>query len=110
MRYFAVNQDSFLQRFQLNLPNLGSAATWEVFLLDPNAMVQAFLHPANGAAPTAVPREFVEAIARAFQQSPAARALEADFSASLETPFSFEKFLYALFCGSSSAPGKSTVS
>jgi hypothetical protein len=67
-------------------------------------MVQAFLHPANGATPT------VEAIARAFQQSPAARALEADLFASLEMLFSFKEFLYALSCGSSSAPGESGVS
>jgi hypothetical protein len=73
-------------------------------------MVLAFFHPANGTAPTAVPREFVEAIARAFQQSPAARALKANLSASLETPFLFEEFLYALSCGSSSAPGESGVS
>jgi hypothetical protein len=49
-------------------------------------MVQAFLHPpANGATPTAVPQEFVEAIAQAaFQKYPAARALEADLTISLE--------------------------
>jgi hypothetical protein len=110
MRHFAVDQDSLLQLFQLDLPDLGSATTWDVFLLDPDAMVQAFFHPANGDAPTAVPREFVEAIARAFQQSPAARALEADLSASLETPFLFEEFLYALSCGRSAALGESGVS
>jgi hypothetical protein len=110
MRHFAVDQNSLLQRFQLDLSDLGSAATWEVFLLDPDVMVQAFLYPANGAAPTAVPRDFVEAIARAFQQSPAARALQADLSASLETPFLFEKFLYALSCGNPLAPGESGVS
>jgi hypothetical protein len=73
-------------------------------------MVQAFFHPANGATPTAVPQEFVEAIAQAFQQSPVARALEADLTISLETPFSFTEFLYALSFGGSSAPGKSGVS
>jgi hypothetical protein len=66
MRHFAVDQDSLLQRFQLDLPDLGSAATWDVFLLDPDAMVQAFLHPANGATPTVVPQEFVEAIAAGY--------------------------------------------
>jgi hypothetical protein len=68
----------------------------------PQAMVQAFLYQAT---PTAVPQEFVEAIAQAFQQSPAARALKADLTISLETLFS-----YALSFGGSSAPGKSGVS
>jgi hypothetical protein len=61
--------------------------------------------PAYKAAPTAVPQEFVEAIAQAFQQSPAARALEADLTTSFKT-----EFLYALSFGSSSAPGESGVS
>jgi hypothetical protein len=66
MWQFAVDSDSLLQRFQLNLLDLGSTATWEVFLVDPEATAQAFFYPANRATPTAVPREFVAAIARAF--------------------------------------------
>jgi hypothetical protein len=59
MRHFAVDPDSLLQRFQLEVPDLDSAATWEVFLADPDVMAQAFFHPANGASPTAVPRGVV---------------------------------------------------
>jgi hypothetical protein len=36
MRHFAVDPDSLLYRFQLDLPDLSSAATWEVFLADPH--------------------------------------------------------------------------
>jgi hypothetical protein len=111
MRHFAVDPDSLFQRFLLDLLGLGSAATWEIFLVDSQAMVQAFHHPANGATPTAVLQEFVEAIAQAFQQTQAARALEADLTISLKTPFSFAEFLYARGVSvCSSAPGESGVS
>jgi hypothetical protein len=70
-------------------------------------MAQRSLYPANGATHTAVPREFVEAIVRAFQQTPAARALEADLTTSSETPFLLEEFLYALSFGGSSTPNES---
>jgi hypothetical protein len=73
-------------------------------------MAQTFLHPANRDSPTAVPREFVQAIVRTFQQTPEARALEADLTTSLETPFLFKEFLYALLFGSSSSPGELGVS
>jgi hypothetical protein len=89
-----VDPDSFLQRFHLDLPDLGSAATWEIFLVDLQAMVQVFFYPANKTTPTKVPQEFVEAIAQAFQQFPAARTLEADLTTSLDTLFSFDKSLY----------------
>jgi hypothetical protein len=62
----AVDPDFLLQRFYLDLPDLDSAATWEIFLVDPQAMVQAFFHPAKRTTPTAVPQEFVEAIVQAF--------------------------------------------
>jgi hypothetical protein len=73
-------------------------------------MVQACLYPANRATPTAVPQEFVKAIAQAFQQSPAAKTLEADLTTFLETPFLFVEFLYVLSFGVSSAPVESGVS
>jgi hypothetical protein len=78
--------------------------------VNPQALVQAFLYPANKTTPTKVPQEFVEAIVQAFQQSPADRAVEADLIISLDTPFSFEEFLYALLFGGSSSPGESGVS
>jgi hypothetical protein len=105
-----MDLDSLLQKFHLNLPDLGSATTWKIFLVDPQTKVQAFLYPANRATPTAVPQEFIKAIALAFQQSPAARALKADLTTFLETLFSFVEFLYALSFGGFSAPGEFGVS
>jgi hypothetical protein len=70
-------------------------------------MAKAFLKPSGGQAPTAVPAEYVHAVARVFQRTQAAIDMKAELSAYLETPFSFVEFLHALMGGGNSAPGES---
>jgi hypothetical protein len=68
------------------------------------------LNPPAGVAPTNIPRQYVEAIARAFQQSAAAKAIKQELSELMQTPFSFEEFLKALSHGGNLSPGESGVS
>jgi hypothetical protein len=106
-KHFSADPESLIQRLNLDLPEFGSAAQWEVFVDDPEAMAEAFLNPPDDLCPTAVPAEFVRAIARAFQRTPAAVALEAALTLSLASPLSFKEFIYSLNGGGSSAPGES---
>jgi hypothetical protein len=73
----------------------------------PTVLADAPLNPSGGQAPTAVPAEYVHAVARAFQRTQAAIDMKAELSATLETPFSFVEFLHALMGGGNSAPGES---
>jgi hypothetical protein len=96
MKYFSVIPSSLIQRLGLDLPDLGSKAVWESFFQDPAAMIEAYLNSPAGVAPTNIPRQYVEAIARAFQQSAAANAMEQELSELMQIPFLFEEFLKAL--------------
>jgi hypothetical protein len=96
MRYFSAVPENLLQRLDLDLPDLASAHVWETFSDHLTVMADAFLNLSGGQAQTAVPAEYVHAVARAFQRTPAAIDMEAELSASLETPFSFVEFLHAL--------------
>jgi hypothetical protein len=107
MRYFSAVPENLLQRLDLDLPDLASAPVWETFMDHPTVMADAFLNPSGRQAPTAVPAEYVYAVARAFQRTQAAIDMEAELLASLETPFLFVKFLHALMGGGNSAPGES---
>jgi hypothetical protein len=106
-KHFSADPESLIQRFNLDLPELGSAARWKVFIDDPEAMAEAFLNPPDDLRPTAVPAEFVRVIARAFQSNSSAVALEATLTLSFASPLCFEDFIYSLNGGGSSAPAKS---
>jgi hypothetical protein len=54
-KHFSADSKSLIQRLNLDLPELGSAARWEVFMDDPESMTEVFLNPPDDLRPTAVP-------------------------------------------------------
>jgi hypothetical protein len=76
MKYFSADPESQIQRLGLDLPDLGSTDRWKFFLDNPEVIVEAFLHPSGDLRPTVIPEEFVLAVSKAFQRSPAAISLE----------------------------------
>ena len=104
-KLFSTDPDSYVQRLGLDLPDLGSADAWESFLQDPAAMVEAYLD--NPSVPNPIPRQRVEAIARAFQPPSGAAQVEAEVSAAFEAEFTFDDFRRVLNQGGDTAPGAS---
>jgi hypothetical protein len=105
-----VVPESSLQTLELDLPQWGSIPTWESFLDNADAMVDAYCRPPNGLPPTRIPEIYVRAIAEAFVRTPEAIALEAEITECFSIRFSYEEFIYSLGCGGASAPGGSGAS
>jgi hypothetical protein len=85
---FEREQESWIQRLDLDQDNFASVDRWEEFLQDPETMTQTFLsHPQMP-----IPEHLIRAIANAFQPPAGAAEVELELEESFETPFTFEEF------------------